>query len=247
MRKQKQPALQRMNPLQIALAGFLATLPVVQAQTVNLYRQDWAWSGSNATSLVAYGWYHALPPSGFIGNYEEAGAADANSNESLPPTAVFIGAEKAGTGFFYTTNSAGAAKLGDAAFRSIDPTIYSNLTFSIQTQHSWQGTNLASYFAVETGGRWYVATNHPMATYAQDSASGSFEKASLVYNPSARNWTGLTLNATNQVLLGAPAPNDLSGRITGVGVFVRMAGGGSWDFNNFLVTDTHVPVSGQTK
>ena len=38
------------------------------------------------------------------------------------------------------------------AFTSIDPTQYSNLTFSVETQYSTRGTNVTSYFAVQVGG-----------------------------------------------------------------------------------------------
>jgi len=43
------------------------------------------------------------------------------------------------------------------AFHQYDPALYSNLTFSVETQQSYRGTNVSSYFAVQVGGAWYVS------------------------------------------------------------------------------------------
>ena len=134
-------------------AVVIGTMPMIAvAQNFSLYRQDWPWSGADLKSLAAFGWTQVLPASGFAGNYEEPNATDAESNESLPATAVYFGAKKAGPGFFYTTNGA-AAKSGQTNFAAIEISSCSNLTFTVEAQQGWQGTNLVCHFAVQAGGQ----------------------------------------------------------------------------------------------
>lgn len=227
-----------MKPLIRLLVGLavLTTARLTLAQSAALYHQEWPWPGGDLKSLASFGWFHVIPASGFVGNYEEPSANDADANESLPFSAIYFGAEKAGTGFFYTTNGS-VVKSGGSTFIAMDPAACSNLTFTVETQHSWQGTNLVCHFAVQSGGGWYAATGHELESFVQDAASGSFQKTSLVFNPQAKNWTRLDPATAT---LGAPAAVDLSGRITGVGIFVKLTGGGSWDFNQFTVTATRL-------
>ena len=223
-----------MKPLIRWLLGLavLTTARLTLAQPAALYHQAWPWPGSDLKSLSSFGWFHLLPAAGFVGNYEEPSANDADANESLPSSVIYFGAEKAGTGFFYTTNGT-AVKSGGPTFIAIEPAACSNLTFTVETQHSWQGTNLICRFAVQSGGGGYAAAGHELESFVQDAASGSFQKTSLVFNPQAKNWTRLDPATAT---LGAPAAADLAGRITGVGIFVKLTGGGSWDFNRFTVT-----------
>lgn len=215
---------------------FFALVLVARVSAADFYQQDWSWAGSDKKSLADYGWSQVLPPSGFVGNYEEASANENESNDSLPTSAIYFGGEKAATGFFYITNGA-AAKSGGAVFKSIDLKACLNLTFTIEAQHSWQGTNLTGYFAIQSGDAWYVATNHPIAAFAQDAASGTFQKFSLVFNSHAVDWTSLNpVTAT----LGKPADADISSSITGVGVFMKLTDGGSWDFNKFTITSNPI-------
>jgi hypothetical protein len=212
----------------LALITLSATVTLASAQTTILYQQDFG-TANGGTSLASVGWSPVYNPSGWSGIYAQSGAHDGITSQALPANTLYFGANVAATGVFYTTNGAGSGPNGDSAFTSIDPTLYTNLNISLESQWSWQGGNLNCWFAVEVGGSWYVATNQPLTT-AQHSASAIFYLSSITYNPAATNWNTLTISSG---AIGGPAPGNLSGQITGIGVVVALTGGGSWDYNNF--------------
>ncbi len=224
----------------LALIALSATVTLASAQTAILYQQDFG-ATNGGPSLAAVGWSQVLATAGWSGIYAQPGALDGATAEVLPATALYFGASGAGIGMFYTTNGAGSGSGGDSAFTSINPALYTNLEISVECQWSWQGGNLANWFAVQVGGSWYVATNQPMST-AQHSASATFYKSSITYNPAATNWNILT--NTTIVGIGGQAPANLSGQITGIGVVVSLTAAGSWDYNNFLlrsISNTNTP------
>ena len=96
-------------------------------------------------------------------------------------------------GIFYTTDTSGAGSGGDSTFTDINPTLYTNLTLSVEVRGAATDTN---YFAVRVGGAWYVATSYQMPS------SGTlgypmFTNAMLVYTNPANVWQSLTINATS--------------------------------------------------
>ena len=214
----------------LALIAFSATVTLASAQTAILYQQDFG-TTNGGTSLAAVGWSQVLVPGGYSGIYAQSGAHDGTTSQALPTSTLYFGGN-AGTGVFYTTNGAGSGSGGDSAFTSINPALYTNLNISVECQWSWQGGNLANWFAVQVGGSWYVATNQPL-TSAQHSASPTFYLSSITYNPAATNWNTLTISSG---AIGGPAPGNLSGPITGIGVVVALTGSSSWDYNNFQIT-----------
>src|ERR1035437_5024587 len=215
----------------LALIALSATVTLASAQTAILYQQDLG-TTNGGTTLPAVGWSPIYAPNGWSGIYAQAGAHDGATSQALPANTAYFGANNAATGVVYTTNGAGAGPNGDSAFTSINPALYTNLNISLESQWSWQGGNLACWFAVEVGGSWYVATNQPLTT-AQHSAGAVFYLSSITYNPAASNWNTLTISSG---AIGGPAPGNLSGQITGIGVVVRLTAPGSWDYNNFLIT-----------
>jgi len=215
----------------LALIALSATVTLASAQTAILYQQDWGTTNGGA-SLAAVGWSQVLVvPGGYSGFYTQSGAHDGTTSQALPTRTLYFGGNT-GTGVFYTTNGAGSGSGGDSAFTSIDPTLYTNLNISLETQWSYQGGNLSCWFAVQVGGSWYVATNQPLTT-AQHSASPTFYLSSITYNPAASNWNTLTISSG---AIGGLVSGNLSGPITGIGVVVALTGSGSWDYNNFLIT-----------
>ena len=211
--------------------SLLASLQFAAAQTTVLYQQDFG-TTNGGTTLAAVGWSQVLVPSGYSGIYNVAGAHDGTTSQALPTHTLYFGGN-AGTGIFHTTNGAGSGTGGDSAFTSIDPTHYTNLNISVESQWSYQGANLKCWFAVQVGGGWYVSTNHPITTQ-QQSAGNTFYLTGMTYSPSATNWNYLTNSAT--VAIGGPVSGDLSGQITGVGIVAALIGSGSWDYNNLLIT-----------
>lgn len=218
------------------LAALLAVSAVhAFAQPFVLYQEDWGTTNgaTSANSLATVGWTPILLPAGSSGIYEFGAPFDGSDNQFLPTNILYFGGNT-GTAIFYTTNGAGSGTFGDTAFTSIDPTVHTNLQFSIESQWSFQGNNLTCWFAVQVGGVWYASTNHPITT-VQHSSGDQFFASTMTYNPAAANWNNLTLSATAS--LGPPASADLSGPITGVGVAVSVATGGPyWDFNLFQIT-----------
>jgi hypothetical protein len=204
-----------------------------------LYQENFgAAAGSNLT-LAQVGWNQVLGSGGYGGIYPQPNAVDVATGQSLSASVAYFGGGSPGTGIFYTTNGAGSGTSGNSAFTTIDPTLYSNLTFSVETQQSYQGANVSSCFAVQVGGAWYVSTN-PMTAYVESSGGANFSLTSLVYNPVASGWTNLTIGG-NSVTLGQRASANLSGPITGIGIVVEVGsapGGGDWDYNDLLIRAT---------
>ena len=102
-----------------------------------------------------------------------------------------------------------------------------------------------AYFAVQmTSGsatNWYVAAS-PMVF----NGSG-FQEEWLQFATTASAWKTLTINTNNSATIGSAASGALSGNITGVGLVFSQAStsDGSFNFNNFEVTSTEVPVGPQ--
>ncbi|MGD0813866.1 MAG: glycosyl hydrolase 53 family protein [Verrucomicrobiota bacterium] len=207
-----------------------------QAQPTNLYQEDFGAVQGGDLTLAQVGWNQVLGSGGYAGIYPQLNAVDAYTAQSLPASAAYFGASSSGTGIFYTTNGAGSGTAGDSAFTSIDPTLYSNLTFSVETQQSYKGSNVTSYFAVQVGGAWYMSTS-PMTAYVETSSSADFSMTTLVYSPIASNWTDLTISGSS-VTLGQGASANLSGPITGIGIVARVTTTGSWDYNDILIRAT---------
>ena len=220
-----------------SLNAFVTSALSAPPQPAYLYQEDFGAAAGEGLTLAEVGWNQVLGSGGYGGIYVQANGVDVNTGQSLPASAAYFGGSSPGTGVFYTTNGAGSGTDGDSAFTSIDPTLYSNLTFSVETQQSYQGANVSSYFAVQVGGAWYVSTN-PMTAYVESTASVNFSLASLVYNPISSNWTNLTIGSSS-VTLGQRASTNLSGPITGIGIVVKVAsGGGSWDYSDLLIRAT---------
>jgi arabinogalactan endo-1,4-beta-galactosidase len=222
----------------------LVTQALVLGQPTNLYQEDFGAVAGNGASLTLaqVGWTQVLETGGSAGAYPQAGSMDINTGQPLPASAAFFYGNS-GRGMFYTTNGEGSGTNGDSAFSTIDPTMYSNLTFSVETQYSTTGANVSAFFAVRAGTNWYVSTNS-MTAYVESGASGNFSKTSLIYNPAASGWKSLTVSK-NSITIGSLATSNLSGSITGIGIVSTLTGAGSWDYENFLIDATDPFVTSQ--
>ena len=223
--------------LALLLTGALTLARLAPGQTAVLYQQDFG-SVNGGTSLAAVGWSQVLPTGGYSGIYAQPGAIDGTTAASLPTSTLYFGGGS-GSGVFFTVNGAGSGTGGDSAFTSIDPTLYTNLNLSIETQWSYQGANLKNWFVVEVGGAWYIDTN-TLITTAQTSASAVFYQSSITYNPAKTNWNVLT--NTTIAAIGPQASANLSGTIDGIGIYAALSGSGSWNYNNYLITSISNPA-----
>ena len=220
-----------MKKINATIVCLVVGMHIASAQSTVLYQQDFG-STNGGTTLAAVGWSQVLLGSGASGIYAQPGAKDQTTRASLPTSTLYCGASATGVQIFYTTSGAGAGTGGDSAFTSINPSLYTNLNISLESQYSYQGTLLNSFFAVQVGGNWYVSTNQPFISGG--SAGATFYPASITYNPAATNWNNLTVSST--VTIGAQASANLSGLITGIGVVQLFTGVSYWDYNNFLIT-----------
>jgi arabinogalactan endo-1,4-beta-galactosidase len=221
-----------------------ATSALSTGQPSSLYQEDFGAVAGNGASLTLaqVGWSQVLATGGSAGIYAQVGSVDINTGQPLPASAAFFYGNS-GKGMFYTTNGAGRGTNGDSAFSTIDPTMYSNLTFSVETQYSTTGADVSSFFAVRAGTNWYVSTN-PMTAFVEGGASPDFLQNSLIYNPAASGWKNLTV-AKNSITIGSVATSNLSGSITGIGIVSTLTGAGSWDYENLLISATDPFVTSQ--
>ena len=225
----------------LSIAILFGVLHVASAGSTNVYVQDWGTviGGSSVTgngNLNLVGWTAVAvsQTSGpYLGIYQATGASDPATGAALPKNTVYfttLTPNQTAPGMFYTTDTAGAGSGGDSAFTDINPTLYTNLTLSVEVRGAATDTN---YFAVQVGGSWYVATSYQMP------GSGTlgypmFTNAMLVYTNPANVWQSLTINATS-VTIGAVASPNLTAPITGIGI-VELPTGGGFNYNQLAVT-----------
>jgi hypothetical protein len=115
----------------------------------------------------------------------------------------------------------------------------SSLNFSVDIAPSFSSSNVTAYLAVQLSGtNWYVAASSLPVPTASDSPA--FTTYNAAFNPVAANWNNLTVTGAGG-LVGPPAASNLSGVITGAGlVFVTVGTGGTFNFDNFVITGTGV-------
>jgi hypothetical protein len=213
------------------------------AGSTNVYVEDWGSvkGGSSVTgngNISTIGWTGvAVSQTGvgangpYMGIYQASGASDAASGLPLPTNTVYFTGllpKQSTPAMFYTTDSSGAGSGGDTSFTDIDPTQYTNLVLNAEVTGRTTDTN---YFAVRTGGSWYVCTSYQMIPAA---ANGSvFTNASLTYTNPANVWQSLTPGTTN-VTIGSTASLNTSSLITGVGI-VELPTSNGFNYNEFAI------------
>jgi hypothetical protein len=239
------------KPLSIiaVLAGVLFGLSPL-ASAVTIYTQDWGsgtgFAGGNGT-LTNVGWagiavsQTAAP---YLGIYAATGANDPVNGLALPVNTVYFTIllpNQTNPGMFYTEDGMGTGPNGDTAFTTFDPTLYTNLTFSVEIRDDGSGANPTNYFSVKVGGQWYVSTNRLVEAgfpYPQ------FSMATMLYQTNASAWRTLTINA-NDVTIGSTPGADLSGNIQGIGI-VELPTTGGYNYNQIVINQGSVPPSPAT-
>jgi hypothetical protein len=164
---------------------------------------------------------------------------------------VFAFSGTATTEAFYTSTTLDTGATGQA-FPTIDPTDYQfGVSFFIDIRNGFSPEEVRSRFAVQIdGGSWYSSTT---LLNVPTTANGPFANYELPFDPSAANWDNLTVTGTGSpttaAAIGGPASADLTGSITGAGLVVTygppygpaIAGGGTHDFDNFMIAPTAQP------
>ncbi|HTQ50424.1 MAG TPA: immunoglobulin domain-containing protein [Candidatus Acidoferrales bacterium] len=226
----------------LCLAVFFAALLSASAGTMNIYVQDWGTTngGSSVTgngTLVNVGWTGVAvsqTAGPYLGIYAASGANDPATGTALPVNTVYfttLRPNQTSPGMFYTTDTSGSGSGGDSAFTDINPTLYTNLSFSVEVRET--GSNDTNYFAVQVGGQWYVATSFTMPV-TTTLPYPTFTNETLVYTNSANVWQSLTVNSTSVTIGGMASPN-LTSPITGVGI-VELPTANGFNYNMLTVT-----------
>ncbi len=216
-----------MLPLLVGLGAVLFMVGQTQGQAL-LYRETFPYPGLSGNFPVStVGWANdVLNNPGRL--YQNSGGDGA----------VFAYQNAARTTAFYTTTVLSTAT--GANFPSINPALYSGITFSADIQPSLTPANVTARFAVQMNGGggvvWYVSTN----TLPVPVTVGPFATYSNVFNPAAAQWDSLTVSGNGtgtSATIGAVASGNLTGNITGAGlVFTHTGAGGTFNFDNFSIT-----------
>jgi len=200
------------------------TLTVLPASSGNvLYRETfWNQSGSVNEPLSQVGWTGltgttVTPDANFIASNsvgKPTGLSIVNAVEPDPNPAKELGFIAA-----FSTNAPYFAFTGEFTL---------NLNQFTVTGVSWyQGhnnVNLATRFAIEIDGQWYV-TNQTFTNTAVGSggdfqnASGGAEEKVFTWSTAAADWLELDFVQGSSISIGNPASADISGEITSFGLY----------------------------
>jgi hypothetical protein len=154
--------------------------------------------------------------------------------------AVFAFFGSAATNVYFTTTATDTNQSG-LPFPNINLASYTDLSISVDiAPNSASSTNVAAYLAVQLNGtNWYVAANPLLGlNTASNSAYSTYTTA---FVPTAALWNNLTVIPGTGGTIGSTAASNLKGVMTGVGlVFVTVGSGGTFNFDNLLITGTGV-------
>lgn len=116
---------------------------------------------------------------------------------------------------------------------TVDISTYSNVEFRFDLRrNSYYSTTPEVSIAVEIGGSWYVSKTVFIET------TTTFQNKTLAYSPSKDNWDTLNIATLSR---GTTAASDLSGNITGFGLYSNSRNVGSdctAEYDNFIITGT---------
>jgi hypothetical protein len=121
---------------------------------------------------------------------------------------------------------------------TVDASTYSEVEFKYDLRrHSSYSSTPQVSIAVQVGGNWYVSKT------IYTSTSTTFATKTLVYDPAKENWDTLNIATAAR---GSTASADLSGNITGFGLYSDSGNVGNdctAEYDNFTVNGTIVDVS----
>jgi arabinogalactan endo-1,4-beta-galactosidase len=213
----------------LPIAWIVLLLPIFSsAQSVVLYRETFPYGGITGNFPVStVGWANDIPdgPSRLFQNSGGDGAVYAFENTSQ-------------TTAFYT--SATLTRTTGAIFPTINPLLYPGLTLSVDIQPTQTPANITARFCVQMNGvAWFASAN----VLPVPGTTGPYATYSNVFNPSASQWDSLSVSGNGtgmHATIGSVISTNLSGNITGAGlVFVHTGSGGTFNFDNFLITATN--------
>jgi hypothetical protein len=180
--------------------------------------------------ITGYGWTQDSVNPGMlndrIGTFDAGGAAG---------NVVFSFGNQDELNAFYTDTA-----LSGGDFTAIDPTAFTNgVTLSVDAQPAFNSdaTSPVSYFMVQIGGtNWFSSATNLGVGGMNGDPFGNFQ---LDFDPAAANWNSITVtNGTGIPTPGGPAGANLTGDITGIGIFTQYPLQGTHHFNNFEIFES---------
>jgi MYXO-CTERM domain-containing protein len=254
----------------LALAFVAAVSLAPSAQAVTIYREIFGRPNNNLYPLQTpvttgdassndVGWADFVGATGTFNTTNAASGINGTATGRLADVAnVNAGTNYDGTTgplpigiHFYTTAAVGPVLTFTNEY-SVDPAIFSDLTFSW-----YQGNaNVADsmQLAIQQGGQWYVSTTtFTTAALSLANFATLAELKSVAYSPTAANWatlnfdgsynSGTKVGVSGTVLSVGAAPGaDLTGTITAFGVLVQ-GNAGTRRFDTFEINSS-VPEPG---
>ncbi len=154
--------------------------------------------------------------------------------------AVFAFFGSAATNVYFTSTATDTNQSG-LPFPNINLASYTDLSISVDiAPNSASSTNVAAYLAVQLNGtNWYVAANPLLGL--NTASNSTYSTFTMAFIPTATLWNNLMITSGTGGTIGSAAANDLKGVMTGVGlVFVTVGSGGTFNFDNLLITGTGV-------
>lgn len=235
-------------PLFIRLAFCLGALgSSLQAQT-EIYRETFGNSDSQNQSLkdISSSWkfYASLPGKTVVDNTESIQCIpfQPGNPSDLPNLGTGYDSQNEERGFFYTGPSNADLFLfvdfPDAADTSvvskIEPGKHESINFRwMQNNATMAGAadQKVTRLAIKVGGKWYVTEKSffvPNATF--DGGWAEFEEQNFTYTPEASAWRELLNTSVDDPALeiGSNPTENLSGDITGIGIFVPGSADGTF-------------------
>jgi arabinogalactan endo-1,4-beta-galactosidase len=218
--------------LAMAINGLILTnsWPVL-SQNVILYQATFPYGSSGNYPVSSVGWANDIPdgPDRLYQNSGGDGAVYAYEGSS------------ATTAFYTSTAIATNPGAAGMTFQSVNPALYPGLSFSVDICPYYTPANVTARFAVQmNGSQWFAAAS----LLPVPGTVGPFATYSMMFNPSAANWRALSVSGNGSgtgATIGAAASGNLAGTITGAGlVFVHTGSGGTFNFDNFLITATNI-------
>ena len=212
------------------------TLTVTNGPVGEIYLDQFPFVGPVTANyaISGVGWSEAVSGTPFtVFRRGTAGLTDQGDG------AVFAFFGSAATNVYYTTTGTDTNQSG-LPFPNINLASYTDLSISVDIAPYTNSANVTAFLAVQlNGANWYVAASSlPVPTTVD---SPTYTTYTTAFNPTAANWKNLTVTPGTGGTIGSTAASNLKGVMTGAGlVFVTIGTGGTFNFDNFLITGTGV-------
>ncbi len=212
-----------------------ATLTVTNPSVGLIYSEGFPFVGPIAGNypISSVGWVEAVP--NVPNTLFQRGIPQTSSASQGAVSVTNVGSA---TTVYYATTTTDTNQSG-LPFPNVNLASYPSLNISVDIAPVSSSSNVTAFVAVQLNATsWYItASPLPVPTTVDSSTYATYTTA---FNPAAANWKYLTVTSSGG-LIGTAATSNLSGVMTAAGlVFVTVETGGTFHFDNFMITGTGV-------